>query len=348
MQLNVSPDNPLEWLALQINLVPIPLLHSQVFPVVSKAILEAADRGVFQAVANGHTTAEAVAEACGLHAGATRQLLGVLTALGYFTFTNGHYSLTRMTEKWILEESESSLHGFMLFNNRVVWQWLEGMGQYLETGRGLDMHSNFGPKQWELYQSAMWSGAISEAEEFARRVPMPKNATRMLDIGGSHGLHSSAACRRYPALSSVILDLPGAVEKAAPLLAKQGMGERVVHRVGNILTEELETQAYDLVLMSSVAHHLTAEQNRAVAAKVQRALRPGGIFVINEFIRPDPAAKPELVGSSTDLFFGMTSTSGNWSVAEIQDWYRTAGLKPHKVIGYRAIPGRYQVVGKKF
>ncbi|GAB3176762.1 class I SAM-dependent methyltransferase [Telluribacter humicola] len=347
MQLKVSPDNILEWIALQANLVPIPLLHAQIFPVVSKAVLEATDRGIFKAVANGHTTAEAVAQACSLHAGATQQLMGVLAAVGYFTFKEGHYTLTSITEKWILEESTSSLHGFMLFNNRIVWSWLEGMGEYLETGKGIDFHSSFGSEQWELYQSAMWSGAISEAEEFARRVPMPRGATRMLDIGGSHGLHSVAACRKYPKLSSTILDLPGAVEKAAPLLAKQGMGDRVVHRVGNVTTDELEKEAYDIVLMSSVAHHLTVEQNQTVAAKVQQALRPGGIFIINEFIRPDPSAKPELVGSSTDLFFGLTSASGNWSIEEIQSWYRSAGLSPYKVIGYRAIPGRYQVVGKK-
>ena len=347
MQLRVFPDNVLEWVALRLNLVPMPLLHAQIFPVISRAVLEAVDAGVFEAIEEGATTVESIAERCGLEARATGQLLGVLASVRYLRFRKGHYSLTRITRKWVLGSSPDTVRDLAIFNNRVTWGWLDKLGEYLRTGKGLQYHHTFTSDEWELYQRAMWGGAISEAREFARKVPMPSGATRMLDIGGSHGMHSVEACRKYPGLSSIILDLPAAVEKAAPLLAGQGMGERVVHQVGNILTENLPANTYDLILMSSVAHHLTAEENGVVAKKAAEALRPGGVYIINEFIRPDPGAAPELVGSSTDLFFGLSSTSGNWSVAEIQSWFRAADLTPLKPISYQAIPGRYQVVGRK-
>jgi len=347
MQLRVFPDNLLEWIALRLNLVPMPLRHAQVFPVISKAILEGIDLGIFEAIEQGFTTAETVAEKCGLHPQATSQLLGVLTSVKYLRFRKGTYSLTRMTRKWVLPSSPTTVRDLAIYNNRIVWPWLEHMGDYLRTGKGLQYHDTFEQEEWNLYQRAMWGGAVSEAKEFAQKVPLPSGATHMLDIGGSHGLHSVEACRKYPGLNSVILDLPGAVEKAAPLLAEQGMGGRVTHQVGNILTDTLPESTYDLVLLSSVAHHFTAEQNQEVAKKVAQALRPGGIFVINEFIRPDPDSAPELVGSSTDLFFGLTSTSGNWTIAEINGWYRPAGLTPLRPINYQAIPGRYQVVGRK-
>ena len=346
MQLRVFPDTFIEWLALKFNLVPMPLLHAQVLPVISKAVLEAVDLGVFKAISEGCTTAESVATQCGLDARATSQLLGVLASVGYLRFRKGEYHVTSLTRKWILPDSSSTVRDLALYNNRVVWPWLEKMGGYLKTGKGLQYHDTFGPDEWELYQRAMWGGAVAEAKEFARKVPLPKNATRMLDIGGSHGLHSVETCRRYPQLRATILDLPGAVEKAAPLLAEQGMGERVVHQPGNILTDSLPEDTYDLILMSSVAHHFTEEQNILVAQKVAQALKPGGVFIINEFIRPDPSAAPELVGSSTDLFFGLTSTSGNWSVDEMNAWQRAAGLTPLRPIGYRALPGRYQVGAK--
>jgi len=347
MQLHVFPDNLKEWLALKLNLVPMPLLHAQVLPVISRAVLEAVDGGIFEAIQNGHTTAEAIAEACGFDSRATTQLLGVLTSVHYLKFKKGEYHLTRLTRKWILPDSPDTVRDLAIFNNRIVWPWLEKMGEYLKTGKGLQYHDTFQANEWGLYQRAMGGGAIAEASEFARNAPLPRNATRMLDIGGSHGLHSVETCRRYPNLTATILDLPGAVEKAAPLLAKQNMGNRVTHQPGNILTDALPENAYDLILMSSVAHHFTEEQNILVAQKAAQALRPGGVFIINEFIRPDPQSAPELVGSSTDLFFGLTSTSGNWSVAEINAWQRAAGLTPLRTIGYRAIPGRFQVGARK-
>ncbi len=85
MQLKVSPDNVLEWAALQLNLVPLPLLHAQVLPVLCKAVLEAVDRGVFQAVERGNYASDQIAASCRLDPQATRQLMGVLTSLGYFT-----------------------------------------------------------------------------------------------------------------------------------------------------------------------------------------------------------------------------------------------------------------------
>ncbi|MPR34447.1 methyltransferase [Salmonirosea aquatica] len=347
MQLRIFPENLLEWVALKLNLVPIPLLHAQVFPVISRAVLEAVDAGVFEAIAEGYDTAELVAEKCGLNARPTGQLLGVLASVKYLRYRQGKYTLTRLTHKWILPGSPNTVRDLAIYNNRVVWPWLEKMGGYLRTGKGLQYHDTFQSEEWELYQRAMWGGAVAEAQEFARKVPLPRNATQMLDIGGSHGLHSVETCRRYPHLYSMILDLPGAVEKAAPLLAKQNMGDHVVHQVGNILNDSLPEGTYDLVLMSSVAHHFTEEQNKLVAQKVAKALRPGGVFIINEFIRPDPAAAPELVGSSTDLFFGLTSTSGNWSMAEINAWQRAVGLTPLQPIAYRAIPGRFQVGARK-
>ena len=346
MQLRVFPDNLKEWLALKLNLVPMPLLHAQVLPVISKAVLEAVDAGVFETIEAGCDTADLVAERCGLETRATRQLLDVLASVNYLQFKKGTYRLTRVTRKWILPDSPDTVRDLAIYNNRVVWPWLEKMGEYLKTGKGLQYHDTFQAEQWELYQRGMWAGAIAEAREFARKAPMPKNATRMLDIGGSHGLHSVECCRRYPNLVSTILDLPGAVEKAVPLLAKQNMDDRVVHQPGNILTDALPESTYDLILMSSVAHHFTGEQNLLVARKAAAALRPGGVFIINEFIRPDPQAPPELVGSSTDLFFGLTSTSGNWSVAEINAWQKDAELTPLRPVGYRAIPGRFQVGAK--
>jgi SAM-dependent methyltransferase len=347
MQLSISPDNPLEWLALRTDMVPWPLLHAQIMPVMAKAVLEAADKGVFEAVANGADTPEAVAQTCQLHPKATRELMGLLAAMHYFRFSDGRFSLTKSARKWVLRDNPESVYGMMVFNNRVMWQWLDHMGEYLRTGQGIHYHDHLTTEQWHYYQNAMLAATGTEAKEFGRRAPVPKTATRMLDIGGSHGQHSVALCRRIPILQSTILDLPEAIEQAAPLLARLGLGERVQHRAGNALTDDFGLEQYDVVLMSSLAHHFSDEQNRAVAQKVAQALKPGGVYIINEFIRPDLEAKPELVGGSTDLFYGLTSTAGNYSIAEIQGWQQAAGLKTGKVVLYRTIPGRAMVVAKK-
>ena len=52
MKLAPVSQNPLEWLALKSGLVPTPLAYSHFGFMISKFLLEATDKGVFEAI--GH------------------------------------------------------------------------------------------------------------------------------------------------------------------------------------------------------------------------------------------------------------------------------------------------------
>jgi SAM-dependent methyltransferase len=171
----------------------------------------------------------------------------------------------------------------------------------------------------------------------ARRVPVPTGARDMLDIGGSHGYFSVVLCRRHPALRATVLDLPSAVEHAAPLLEREGMGERVVHRAGDALVDDLGEAAYDLILIFSLVHHFDDATNRLLVSRAARALRPGGRLVIGDALRPSSPGKGGQQGAFFDLYFALTSESGLWTVDEMREWQVAAGLTPRKSVSL--VPG---------
>ena len=169
----------------------------------------------------------------------------------------------------------------------------------------------------------------------------------MLDIGGSHGYYSVATCRRHPGLNATILDLPEATAPSASILARENMGDRVVHREGNVLTDDLGEEVWDLVFISNLVHHFDEPTNREVAKRVARALKPGGSLAILEMIRPESPNDTGQMGALMDLFFALTSLSGTWSLDEISDWEAGAGLTPGKPIKLKSIPGGAIVHAKK-
>lgn len=342
MQLKVSPDNPLEWLALKTNQVPIPLLHVQMYFVMAKAVMEAADAGVFETIYSEKKTIEEIADACKLNVQALSQLLNVLVSMGYVKSYRNQFFLTPMAKKWIAPQSEDAVHAIAVYNNRVVWDWVGQMGAYLRTGKGMDSHEIFTKEEWTLYQDAMFSVAKGEVREFVRRIKIPKQATKVLDIGGANAQHALALCQKFPQLEITILDLPEAIENGVA-----GNHPNIRFLKGNALTDDFGVEQYDVVLMSNVAHHFTIEQNQLVFGKIAQSLRKDGIFVVNEFIRPALDGKAEIVGASSSLFFGITSTSGNWSVEEIQKWQKEAGLTLQKTRHYLTIPGMAMVQAKK-
>src|SRR5205809_1278010 len=140
----------------------------------------------------------------------------------------------------------------------------------------------------------MESVASSIAATSPKQAPRLNNPLRMLDIGGSHGLYSMAFCNKYPSMKSTILDLPQAIEKAEPILRKNYKGENISYRKGNALTDDFGTDEFDLVLMSSLMHHFSTEQNNEVSRKVEKALKKGGYFIIQEFLRPEPSPKMDM------------------------------------------------------
>jgi predicted O-methyltransferase YrrM len=337
--LGVVPENPVEWVVLRLGLAPQPLIETHLAYTLARAVMLGTKLGLFDALADGEATAEQLASRLGTERRATEKLTFALAGAGYLAERDGdRYSLTKTSRRWLARESPLSLADKMLFQF-IEWGWLEEAERFVRSGEPLAVHQSLDEQGWDLYQRGMRAMTAAFSKEAVRRTPIPKGARDMLDIGGSHGLYSVALCRRHENLRSTILDLPDAVEKAAPLLAAEGMGERVVHRAGDALLDDLGEERYDLILIASLVHHFSAEQNIDLTTRVARALRPGGVFAIFDALRAPSARKAGQVPALLDFYFALTSASGTWAPEEMASWQREAGLRPRRPIRFREVPG---------
>ena len=333
MKLGAIPENLAERLAIALDLVPRPLAETLPTLLLARSLMVSARFGLPQALAEGALAAEEVASRCRTDPRATRILLDTLASLEYVQLSEGRYELTAGGRKWLL-----SLHDSLLYRY-LEWDWISRLDDFVRTGETLDIHGEMNPEQWALYQRGMADVARLGIPEQARRIPVPAGSRDLLDLGGSHGLLSAALCREHPGLRAVVLDLPEALEHAAPILDREGMGERVVHRPGNALTDDLGVEAWDVVLLSNLAHHFDDATNRELARRIARALRPGGVYAIVEIFRRESPTESGQIGALFGLYFALTSQSGTWSFEEMAAWQRDAGLRPRKPVRLRKSPG---------
>ena len=345
MKLGVISENLLERLLLATNLVPRPIFDTQVALMLARTVMAGTKLGIFEALAPGPLTAVEIAAQCQTDPHATIKLLNALVGAQYLRMKKDGYTLTPLSRKWLLRDSPRSIYDKMLFHF-TEWEWIEHYEEYVRTGIPLKIHAMLSDDGWGIYQRAMRAVTRFQTFEVVWRTPMPKNPHAMLDVGGAHGLFSVAFCRRYRQLRAVVLDIPEAVKHAAPMLANEGMGDRVVHRVGNALTDDLGINEWDLIFISQFAHHCDEATNRDLVKRAARALRPGGVLAIQDMLRPSSAKEPMLV-LLTDLYFANTSQSGSWSLAEIADWQRAAGLQPLRPTRFRSLPGTGQQASTK-
>jgi SAM-dependent methyltransferase len=306
----------------------------------------AAEVGVFEALGTGDKTAEAVDAACGTDPRATKHLLECLVGIDYASWRDGKYGLPASMRKWLLQSSQGSVVAKLAFQ-LIEWDIVGKSGEFVRSGKPLDFHAHMNAQEWAIYQNGMRDVAANPAVELAKRMPVPQGSTRLLDIGGSHGLYSTELCKRHPALVATILELPGAVDRASEIAQREGLGDRVKYRIGNALSDDLGEATFDVVMINNLVHHFSPEQNADLAQRVARALAPGGVYAIGDFLRaPYPGAGGG-VPAVMDLYFALTSASGTWALDEIVSWQRGAGLTPIKTIRFTSLPGWASLLAAK-
>ncbi|WAC90506.1 class I SAM-dependent methyltransferase [Mycobacterium sp. Aquia_213] len=282
--------------------------------------------GVFESLSRQSATPVEIAERCGTDAVATQKLLVALAGSDYLLYRDGRYALTPTARTWLLSESPCSVVDAVLFAFDE-WELMMHVEDYVRTGIPLELHQTMTGVQWNHYLRSMRALAALTAHEVAQFIPVPGGATDMIDVGGAHGHYSVALCRRHSQLRSVVLDLPDAVRAAAPLLATENMGARVVHLEADALTHDFGVKTYDVVLLCNLAHHFSATENALLFRRLGQALRPRGVFAVIEPLHLETGDGASQFAALNELYFGVTR-SGAWTPRDTASWQRAAGLQP--------------------
>ena len=331
----MMPETVAEWIGLKLGFIPRPLGDVFLGPLLARTVLAASSLGVFDLLAHGPRTVEQVSAECGNHTTAASKLLRALYASGYLTWRNGRYGLTRMAKRWLPRRSPASIH-FAILHREIDFRFMDFV-RYLRTGEARDFHQKLGEEEWVRYHLGQASQARLIVQEVVRRIPVPAGASKMLDLGGGHGLYSRAMSERYPGLHSTVLDL------ATPLLqetsiADSGADAHVRFQKADILTAPLYAESADLVLVANVIHHFDESANRRLFRRAAGALRHGGFLVVLDVMRAGSISESHQIEALMDLYFGAASGAQLWTVAEIQSWQQEAGLLSFSPVALRLLP----------
>ena len=176
MKLTVSAETPLERIALALGVAPVTLVDTHMSFLRARAIMVATKLGVFDALGDAAMSAEQLASRCGMALLPAPRLLNALVASGYLRFQRGLYSLTPVSRKWLRADSPQSVRDKVLFEF-FEWSMVEGVEEFVRTGRAQDLHGHGEDERWGAYQRAMRALSGLAAPEIVRRSPMPKGAT---------------------------------------------------------------------------------------------------------------------------------------------------------------------------
>lgn len=279
----VNPNFLERLVLLRLNRGPAPILD--LFGAASfESVSLALEMGLFETIANAGTapTAETLADRTGAHPDGVATLCDFLVTTGYLTREGRRYHLTGMTEKWLLDASETNMGPWFTFWEDLVFPFWE---RELETAvrEGEPSQSIYDwfdeePERWKTAQDGFRATASLLVDDIVESVTIPEDADRLIDVGGGHGLYAMELCRRYPDLSATIFDVAGAVETIRDGIPPE-LASRIETRVGDYRTDDLGDD-YDLALLFNVIHAHDPAENVALFERTADALASGGRIVV--------------------------------------------------------------------
>ncbi len=162
MKFAAQPENLMERIALAANLVPRPLIDTQIAFTMARAIQTAAELDMFEALGKGEHMAEEIAATCKSDPKATRKLLDCLVGIGYVRWRDGKYGLVDAYRKWLLRDSPASVVAKLGFSN-LEWDFVGKSAEFVRTGAPLDIHQHLRAQDWAIYQDGMRDVAANPA-----------------------------------------------------------------------------------------------------------------------------------------------------------------------------------------
>ncbi len=276
----------IERLLHRLHLLPTPIVDAFGGIVFGRALTIAVRRGVFEALAHTPRTAAELAGTIGLSTKGIELLLESFVVAGYLSAHGNTYSLTPEARKWLLKDSPFYLGNLIRYFETLYERWTY-MEHSLEHGAPpRPYYEKFTDEDWKVYVLGMRDLAGLLLRNVMKKISLPDSPLHLLDLGGSHGLYAIACCRRYPTLTSTVVDFEAALRHTRALIEKEGLHGRVQLLAADFTKAELPS-SQDCVLMFNVIHGFTEEENRKLILRALGALKPGSRLYILDQLREE-------------------------------------------------------------
>lgn len=296
----------------------------------SAAILAAGQLGLFRRLGRGEQSLPQLARRLGVDRDALQRLLLALREAGYVqSSAKARWRNSPHTVRWFTAAARVDYSAGLVWTAEA-WQIMTDLAEVVRRGgpeRRLWDRMHERPELGVRFSSYMRAFAEHASPQIARHVVLPRQARHVLDIGGSHGLHSLALCKKYKSLRATILDDAAALTDTQRLAASHGLAERIRCLPGDCRTTPLPKEL-DAVLLYGVAHNHTAAENRRLFARIAAALRPQGQLIVHDYL---PGGMPEDYRTLFDLTLLTEVGTRTHALAEFRAWARAAGFGAFEV-----------------
>lgn len=294
-------------------------------------IAAAVKNGVFDALTTGAQTVDALSRQTGASQRGLRAILNALVGLRLLKKDRQEkYSLTPESAAFLVKGNQGSLAGsFPMTMRRIVPLWLK-LDEVVRTGQPAESRNQEGPGTEffsELVENIIpMSHRAGQKLAEHLKVAKAKDHVRVLDVAAGSGIWGISLAQKSPRVRVTAVDWAGMIPTTRRIAQKFGVHDRFEFIGGDIGEVDFGND-YDVATLGHILHSEGEERSRRLLRKVFRALKPGGVITIAEWLVNDRRTRP-----LDSLMFAVqmlvnTDRGDVFSFNEIKTWLEEAGFK---------------------
>jgi SAM-dependent methyltransferase len=284
---------------------------------------------VFTHLSPGNLTAMEISCLTGCDERAMMMLFNALAALELLRKTGDTYCATPFSAEYLSKKSDKYIGHIIMHHHHLMsgWNRLDEAVKSGEPVRASSSHSDDETAR-ESFLMGMFNMASMSAPLIVPKIDL-SGRTRLLDLGGGPGTYSIHFCKHNPELNAFIFDRPTTRFFAEQTLERFKLSDRITFLSGDIITDDIGS-GYDVVWISQLLHSEGPGGAAIMLRKAVKALLPGGLLLIQEFMLDDNHASPPFPALfSLNMLIG-TAAGQSYSEGELAEMMREAGLKDIK------------------
>jgi 2-polyprenyl-3-methyl-5-hydroxy-6-metoxy-1,4-benzoquinol methylase len=280
----------------------------------------------FSAIAEGRSTAAAVAKSRGGTGRSVRILLDAVAAStpAVLRKKGNSYALTPVSRRFLVRSGPAYIGRLMpLYGHRRMWDGFFDLPAAVRAGRSVMEKDAHSARQdfWEDFARATAQEAAIKAARMVRLLGKTPRPCEILDIACGSGMYGATFARRLPGAALTLFDQPNVLvqtRKIVDVPATYAEGDLFRTPFGG---------PYDLIISSHVLHHFNPADCLKLLRKVAAALKPGGRLVIQEFISDERRSQNVQALMFAVTMLVWTREGDAYCLSDYRKWLKQAGFR---------------------
>jgi hypothetical protein len=304
---------------------PAPIVKIAMGFMAAKHLFAASEIGLFELLANGPETLDALTRRAGIPRRTLRISADAMVSLGMLERQGDRYRNSATATAFLGGGPGHDLRPMLRFWDRISYPGWLALADAIRTGEGQARFGGFSEEEQRIFSAGVQSFSAPAATALASGYDFGRHR-RVLDVAGGTGSFLVAVLRRHPALRGTLFELPGACAAARQYLDGQPEKQRIEVVEGDLFKDPLPDN-HDVLIVANTMHVLSAEHNVALLRKLREHVSADTRLLLVDLWTDETHAQPPEAALMSGEFLIVAGEGQSYGEDEADDWLSRTGWR---------------------